>query len=176
VHGDIKPENVLIFSDGKLWTGKLIDFGFSCLGTSDSDRVQVACTKPWQAPEHRQDTYFRMSEARQMDLYSFGMLVCRIFLSNELPFLVPRKEISPSEHVKRVDEVETLKSTSKFLNCVLEVLYSSETFDKASKDLLAQVFRMTLQHEAHLRAPDFISITSTLTSEQSEYGLYFGTV
>jgi serine/threonine protein kinase len=82
VHGDIKPENVLIFKDdhGNFFP-KLADFGFSTLSTQEDELVRLPRSRPWDAPEwhHRG---FRFPAARKMDAYSLGVL-CLWLVFNE---------------------------------------------------------------------------------------------
>jgi hypothetical protein len=49
------------------------DFGYSTLAASDDDLIKMPISKPWNAPEwHHRGV--KLSEARAMDVYSFGML------------------------------------------------------------------------------------------------------
>jgi serine/threonine protein kinase len=166
VHGDIKQENVLIFRNGDAWTGKLIDFGYSCLGTSDNDMVKVACTRPWQAPEHSKDRFFQLSAARCMDVYSFGMLVCCTFLSDELSGSVGKVGYCDNlgEHMQLLEHIEMLKSSPIFLDQALEAVQFSKSIDYACKEGLSQIFKLTLQHEPQLRSADFNPIIPILSS------------
>lgn len=77
VHGDVKPQNVLVFEDkmGGVYV-KLADFGFAGWAANDSDEATVNPPKsvPWNAPEHHHRG-FPIQEAKAMDIYSLG-LVC----------------------------------------------------------------------------------------------------
>ena len=55
IHGDIKPQNVLVFKDAitKEITVKVADFGYSTLTAGESERVLLPKSRPWNAPEHR---------------------------------------------------------------------------------------------------------------------------
>ncbi|EPE35585.1 Protein kinase-like (PK-like) [Glarea lozoyensis ATCC 20868] len=169
VHGDIKLENILIFKSEERWTGKLIDFGFSCLGTSDNDMVQVACTRPWQAPEHHRETYFKLEEARRMDVYSFGMLLCRMFLSSELTkyFKIFGHLFDAENRYLYLEEIESLKQSFSFLDMVLEALNKSSDLDNSVKETLREIFLKTLQHKPELRAPNFDYIVAILSTSDA---------
>jgi serine/threonine protein kinase len=81
IHGDIKPENVLIFgnkTDG--FVAKSSDFGYSTIVAGD-DRINMPKSHPWYAPEHHHRG-FKHDGAKKMDAYSFGML-CLWLLFNE---------------------------------------------------------------------------------------------
>ena len=73
-HGDIKPQNILLFdkiSSGH--TAKVADFGYSTRWATPNDLIQMPRSQPWAAPEwhHRG---FTPAQALLMDAYSFGML------------------------------------------------------------------------------------------------------
>ena len=54
VHGDIKPQNVLVFKDAitRKITVKVADFGYSTLTVGESGKVFLPKSRPWNAPEH----------------------------------------------------------------------------------------------------------------------------
>ena len=52
IHGDIKPENTLIFDDGLGgYTAKVADFGYSTQYTMPQDLIFMPRSWPWAAPE-----------------------------------------------------------------------------------------------------------------------------
>ncbi|KAA8895939.1 serine/threonine protein kinase japonica group [Sphaerosporella brunnea] len=76
VHGDIKPQNILVFMDQDgLPIAKVTDFGYSCLGTTEEDYVQLPVTRGWNAPECLVNSRLKLKDAKKADVYSFG-LVC----------------------------------------------------------------------------------------------------
>jgi serine/threonine protein kinase len=88
VHGDMKHENVLIFSNkneklSKIpYTAKLADFCGSVMdmGPADLRRLDTG-TWPFQAPEGSVD--LSRDGLKQTDVYSFGLLVWRAFTDGE---------------------------------------------------------------------------------------------
>jgi serine/threonine protein kinase len=111
IHGDIKPENVLVYGNasGGPATLKLSDFGFSiiqdsgvrALQTSGTNEVEfLGGTSYWAAPEvsalHTRT--ISLSTARLSDVYSFGLVASLIALGGD-PFLyvVAAKSDKPPE-------------------------------------------------------------------------------
>jgi len=80
VHGDIKPQNILIFEnqDHKL-VAKIADFGNSVVGVSEDDLCQLPRSDPWTAPEYHHRK-FPVSAGKKMDIYSFAMLCLWLLL------------------------------------------------------------------------------------------------
>ncbi|KAJ3576582.1 hypothetical protein NPX13_g3648 [Xylaria arbuscula] len=79
IHGDIKPENALVFKGGIV---KLSDFGFSALASSEL--FDLAGTYPWRAPEINALDRATHQQAKLTDLYSFGMLCLWVLFRNKL--------------------------------------------------------------------------------------------
>ncbi|KAL6409888.1 serine/threonine protein kinase [Ilyonectria robusta] len=89
VHGDIKPENILIFSSPSSATGfsaRLSDFGF-CRPAADY-KWGAGGTPYWNAPECLSGAPSALkteSLKNARDIYSFGLLICYI-LTGDVPF------------------------------------------------------------------------------------------
>ncbi|TGJ81221.1 hypothetical protein E0Z10_g7548 [Xylaria hypoxylon] len=79
VHGDIKPDNALVFTGGVV---KLSDFGFSALASNKL--FDLAGTYPWRAPEINSLDRATHQQAKLTDLYSFGMLCLWVIFRNKL--------------------------------------------------------------------------------------------
>lgn len=76
VHRDVKPENAMIGTDGRL---KICDFGLS--GPSDTVTYRARATMGYRAPELHED---RSVVTYKSDVYAFGVLAWRI-LTGALP-------------------------------------------------------------------------------------------
>lgn len=83
MHGDVSPDNILIFGELNDLCPRITDFGCSTLAASSSDRVLLATKEPWTAPEvhHRG---LQTQEAMRSDIYSFSLLVLWILFHEEL--------------------------------------------------------------------------------------------
>ena len=108
IHGDIKPENVLIFmtqidDDLDDYTAKVADFGYSTYFAEVDELIKMPQSPFWCAPEwhHRG---FRVSDAMKMDAYSFGMLSLWLLFYNDLASLDHdfRKDIGRSAPPERL--------------------------------------------------------------------------
>ena len=77
VHGDVKPQNILIFSDDvNKRTAKLSDFGSSLYipFPEQEELIYMSKSVPWSAPEHHHRG-FTFNKAVKMDIFSFGLFV-----------------------------------------------------------------------------------------------------
>ncbi|XP_063627786.1 serine/threonine-protein kinase D1 [Cydia splendana] len=81
VHCDLKPENVLLSSDGDLPQVKLCDFGFARIIGEKSFRRSVVGTPAYLAPEVLRNKGYN----RSLDMWSVGVIVY-VSLSGTFPF------------------------------------------------------------------------------------------
>lgn len=74
IHGDIKPENVLVFTDDSGgYTARVTDFGYSTVFANETDLVSMPKSWPWSAPEHHYRG-FKPAAAVKIDIFSLGLL------------------------------------------------------------------------------------------------------
>ena len=98
VHGDLKPENVLIFKGTAAdYSAKVADFGWSCFESIPGGKVFPPKSKPWFAPEwhHRGVS---IEYAKRMDIFSLGMLCLWVILQHivqQLPGVAHDEQIDP---------------------------------------------------------------------------------
>ncbi|KAM0259856.1 hypothetical protein ACHAQJ_003100 [Trichoderma viride] len=90
IHGDIKPENVLVFAeeaDNKVKI-RVTDFGYSTIHANNSAEAQIRLpfSAPWNAPEtvSDRDRLFSVHDAKLTDIYSFGMLCAWVLFHDSL--------------------------------------------------------------------------------------------
>lgn len=142
VHGDLKPDNILMFSDvASGFTAKVADFGYSTLLAQDSQTIYMPESGHWTAPEwhHRG---IGIESARRMDAYSFAMicfwlLIYTLELKNDQDF---RNDIASSINLLNY----TSDMTKKAL-CVAE----------EQKPKFLHFFNLTLQNNPDSRVSDF---------------------
>jgi serine/threonine protein kinase len=102
-HGDLKPQNVLVFQKGLKWTAKLCDFGH-CRYHVDSDRSQNQTTPPskerywyggtrsWQPPTRWIQNSQDADVLRRCDLYVYGLIVWSSFYLKGEPIAARSKD------------------------------------------------------------------------------------
>ncbi|KAJ0108132.1 hypothetical protein J7T55_007251 [Diaporthe amygdali] len=85
VHGDLKPENVLVFPDDHGFTAMVTDFGYSTRYAHEGDTIKLPISHPWNGPEvDRLNREWTPSEAKKADLFSFGMLCLWVLFPAQL--------------------------------------------------------------------------------------------
>lgn len=118
VHGDLKTENVLVFSERGFCVAKLADFGFSIVEKSVDEMVCVGGTWPWKAPEANRAV--ERDQLKYTDVYSFGLMVWRVACDGLSPFEFIIAGCSPATR----DRIEDLKQSGDLVRlCELEHWY-----------------------------------------------------
>ncbi|RSL60679.1 hypothetical protein CEP53_005382, partial [Fusarium sp. AF-6] len=82
IHGDIKPQNVLLFSEKGKPVAKLSDFGFLVFASTKS--LKLGGTTPWKAPEIEARQEHTLLQAKRTDIFPFGMLCLWVLFRGEL--------------------------------------------------------------------------------------------
>jgi serine/threonine protein kinase len=124
VHGDLKPENVLIFKESPesaLFTAKLSDFGFS-QGDPDSD-LSAGGTAYWNAPECLEGCpadLSRFKTKKSRDVYSFGLLAYYVICGQK-----PFGSDSQEDWVEKEDEVLDQKLNDRISTLLQEAFHNA---------------------------------------------------
>ncbi|KAH7357598.1 hypothetical protein BKA66DRAFT_552783 [Pyrenochaeta sp. MPI-SDFR-AT-0127] len=159
LHGDIKPENVLIFKDDYGdYTARVTDFGYSNRFTSEDDLVPIPKSWPWCAPEHDRDR-FTPGQARKMDVFSFGMLCFWVLFENYLSGTMPLpEEVRWAEQYVQIKEqrsskhvLDVLKRDDKLALLAEQLVLTEHVADEKVKKALVCFFRATLACNLHQR-------------------------
>ena len=109
IHGDVKSENVLIFSDPKKkYVAKLGDFGFSLVGEASADQVYIGGTTPWRAPETTEPVPRHLLTGT--DVYSYGLTVWRIAMDGMNPFHFLHDHFPSKTGISMAEATEQLKN------------------------------------------------------------------
>jgi serine/threonine protein kinase len=153
IHGDIKPENVLIYKDGTgMFTARLTDFGYSTILTNEHGYVCMPKSWPWFAPEHHHRG-FTPDAARKMDMFSFGMLTLWVlyeqYLSGaiSLPYEMQWANSYFSDGSANVDEwvLHRLKQKNELVPFAQQLVSSDTDLEESVKPGLEGFFISILQ-------------------------------
>ncbi|KAF4948637.1 hypothetical protein FGADI_9541 [Fusarium gaditjirri] len=132
VHGDIKPQNILVYRHGDKVTAKVTDFSYSCLGKSGNDIVHLPRSRPWHAPEYSHEG-FKICDAKLMDIYSFGMVCFWVLFPQNF------REIVNCQHSEGMEEaLLNIQTTAE------QLATGAELLEPSRRDFLARFFRVTL--------------------------------
>jgi len=144
VHGDIKPENILMFREksSNIVTPKLADFGYALLDGENAPVLPLG-TFPWAAPEigHRNVSGDNLLFA---DIYSFGLLVWYISKDGINPFESSDVCPLPLDSDEARDEIGRVKRSNSIRLLALKSLPSE-------KEAYKELFLFTLDLEPSAR-------------------------
>ncbi|KAG8534311.1 uncharacterized protein KY384_001155 [Bacidia gigantensis] len=156
IHGDLKPQNVLIFqTESGDFVPKITDFGFAKPCTTESDLFfQLPHSGPWTAPEHHRRR-FSSSQALSMEVYSFGVLCLWMLLYNT----------KCNKDVKFYNDMESLEDRSVNEHAY-HLLNSSPEIDQESLHLLQIIFDSCLPKDPSNRAKSLAPAVTSLSPER----------
>jgi serine/threonine protein kinase len=173
IHGDIKPQNVLVFKDatGKT-TVKVADFGYSTLAASEdlapsaTARVFLPKSRPWNAPEHHFGE-FTATGAKMTDVYSFGMLCFWVLfgsahtecMSKGISFDASTGPRTRLEQLKHDDELETI--ANQLIDSMPLANFSVE-----HRTRLKDFFSLTVRLNHENRSSDMRKLVGLLSQER----------
>ena len=185
IHGDIKPQNVLVFKDatGKT-TVKVADFGYSTLVASEdlatsghlatsgdlapsaTARVFLPKSRPWNAPEHHFGE-FTATGAKMTDVYSFGMLCLWVLfgsahtvcMSKGISFDASTRPRTRLEQHKNDDELETI--ANQLIDSMPQPNFSVE-----HRTRLKEFFSLTVRLNHQNRTSDLRKLVGLLSQER----------
>ncbi|KAF8534369.1 hypothetical protein BDD12DRAFT_896064 [Trichophaea hybrida] len=170
VHGDIKPQNILVFKDDGRITIKVADFGYSTLAAGVAGNVFLPRSRPWNAPEYRFSA-FTVPEAKKTDVYSFGLLCFWVLFGNRLSDVTTLNisegnteqlsfEILSEHHGPTL--LESLKTQDKMVAIADELTESMPDLSDEHKIHLKQFFSLTLAYKPDDRMADIAQLVNLL--------------
>lgn len=163
IHGDMKPQNILICEgDGGGLVAKIADFGSSRSGQEEEDMHQLHHSGIWSAPEyhHRE---FSIAAAKKMDAYSF-CLVCLWLLLDDSHGAIDGD--SSTEVLRQMKESQDIIARARNLVATLGL-------ESAASHQLACIFETTLAGDPMKRIIDVQEIAQLLNSNQYEIVVTF---
>jgi serine/threonine protein kinase len=171
IHGDIKPQNVLVFKDttGKT-TVKVTDFGYSTLVTGEEGSVFLPKSRPWNAPEHHFGE-FQPLEAKKADVYSLGMLCLWVLFGNHLSD-IPQTTTGGTELISfdapfgHLTLLEHLKDQDKVEHIAHQLMESIPGINDEYRIRLKKLFSLTLPLNPEQRTSDLGKLVGLLDQER----------
>ena len=171
IHGDIKPQNVLVFKDAtSKTTVKVTDFGYSTLATSEEGMVFLPKSRPWNAPEHHFGE-FNALKAKKTDVYSFGMLSLWVLFGNTLPDISQTTAgatelISFNAPLGRRTLLEQLKDEDQVQHIANRLMESMSGLNTEQRVRLKEFFSLTVSLNPEKRTSDVGKLVSLLDQER----------
>ena len=176
VHGDIKPQNVLVFKDAvtKKTTVKVADFGYSTLIVGESGKVFLPKSRPWNAPEHHFGE-FSAQEAKMTDVYSFGMLCLWLLFGNRLSDIPQTSADGTAELILfnapllQIDGptlLEILKDEDRVEDIANHLVESMPGLNVECRIRLKEIFSLTLPSNPGKRTSDLARVIGLLSEKK----------
>ena len=165
VHGDISPENMLVFKDeqGKP-TIKIADFGYA---TNPGDDIYLPLKWPWTAPE-RHIRVYQLNPAKKADIYSFGMVCLWVLFSNspsQTEFMMVNKAAMPPDETSNFTTVNLMKQTDQLLDYARERIDLETSLSDAQRIGLKDFFSSTIRLDPNNRQLDLQELSKHLGGE-----------
>ncbi|RPB11193.1 ankyrin [Morchella conica CCBAS932] len=158
VHGDIKPDNILIFEADEKDTSvskafglraKLADFGFSVGFSGDNGTEKFSLkgrTWPWNDPEWNKPRTW--TQLKKSDVFSYGLLVWTLLSKKDIGALFDLEGKDYDRNNPEIrDEVERLKDWTLSSNASTYFKHSG----KVIETLVQCLFRCSLEPDADMR-------------------------
>ena len=176
VHGDIKPQNVLVFKDAitREIAVKVADFGHSSLTVGESGKVFLPKSKPWNAPEHHFGE-FTAQEAKKTDIYSFGMLCLWLLFGNRLSD-IPQTTADGTDELISFDAplprfgrptlLETLKDEDRVQDVANQLVELMPGLNDEYRIRLKEIFSLTLPLNPGKRTCDLTRVIGLLSQKE----------
>lgn len=151
IHGDIKPENFLVFQakSGEYYL-KLADFGFSTLasGRNEDTKVDMPISWPWSAPELSEKQHeLPFAAAKATDVYSVGLLCLWLMLGEE------QLELSQQPWSGSYEWLSRLKQSNDLMSYARSRIEELKDVEQDMKSNLLKLFQWTTVSISDERIP-----------------------
>jgi serine/threonine protein kinase len=154
IHGDIKPDNILIFENSRRLVAKIADFSHSLLVLeTKKEAVLPGGTIGFRAPEWKQK--LPTSLLCNTDVYSYGIVFASVILGHDViaTFSVQPRYGRTGE--ERAQHLDLLQKNGKFKDILNEMLYDTEDTDLTLRrerlQMIQSVLDLTLHEDIAMR-------------------------
>jgi len=173
IHGDIKPQNVLVFKDATGTTIKMADFGYSTLAAGETGKVLLPKSRPWNAPEHHFGE-FTVGDAKKTDVYSFGMLCLWILFGDSPPGILQTTAEGTTEFISfdapprfgPRTYLEQLKDDDEVEHVVSEHIESMFGWNTKQRTCLKEFFSFALRRDPQKRTSDLATLIGCMSQKR----------
>ena len=171
MHGDIKPLNALVYEHSGKLSVKLADLGDASICSNEDSIVYMPRSRPWFAPEYHHRG-FLFSNAKKMDVYSFGLLCFWLLLGDSLycpSIRLHRSQVSTnvaSGMPFTIAALEMLKQSNALQDTAGELLFAVEDLTLEQQRNLVSLFDLTLAKDPEARTSDFSLILKLLGNDR----------
>ena len=151
IHGDIKPQNFLVFQaeTGEYYL-KLADFGFSTLTSIGNEdiKVDLPISWPWSAPELSEKQHgFPFPAAKATDVYSVGLICLWLMLGEK------QLDLSQNPWSGGYEWLSHLKQSNELMEYARSRIEELEDIDQEMKSSLLKLFQWTTIFISDKRIP-----------------------
>ncbi|KAI8628752.1 hypothetical protein F5Y19DRAFT_437112 [Xylariaceae sp. FL1651] len=161
IHGDVKPQNILMFIDSQscFFSAKVVDFGFSTSYDGDNSQIMLGGTQLWLAPEATDYPHFTPAQAMKTDVFSFGMLCLWFMFEKHLSGILPLPHSLQTDGSPWDNEVENpslrllwdLKLEGCLTRYATQLVSAEASLSAKSKEALQRFFIGSLECDPQLR-------------------------
>ena len=152
----------MIFEENSRIIAKVADFGFATCFQNHNDLISIPRKEPWNAPEHHARP-FRSEQAKQMDIYSFGLLCFWLIFEAGSPDglqLPPKMILESGESVnfwgrQPKKSLLQLGKDDRLTDLACWLVHEDSNFSNSMKDCLGLFFQSTLAFKPGSRCTDF---------------------
>ncbi|KAE8346130.1 hypothetical protein BDV24DRAFT_158927 [Aspergillus arachidicola] len=166
IHGDLKPQNVLIFSN-PTYHAKVSDFSHSCIDNGEVGTL-VGGTYTYAAPEWQ--TCAATASLRKTDIYSFGLIFSGLILGCEPATALETGERIPAAAFHCFKEDDTMRD--RIYKCLLETDRSRPDLHLEEFPMIKTILDCTLQLDPAKRDLDRVLQLLSRGTYKHQFGLY----
>lgn len=162
---------MLVFEEGPRIIAKVADFGFAACFQGQNGLISIPKSEPWNAPEYHHRP-IRPEQAKQMDVYSFGMLCFWLIFGTGFPgdLPLPPSMVLDSGQFINFERCQSEKNLLrdwksdryKLVEWVSWLIHEDGHFDSSMKDKLVQFFQSTLAFDPMMRCKELALLIDIL--------------